>query len=146
MKYAQNRPPKNRISCATKNHMPRVEASCCWPMSSKWCCRNGWWWTGGSSSSSKPGCCRSYNVGLLGILRLFHRLEECGVVVRFPGDDRGFVEVLLRRRRRRGPFQSDCAPRIRTGLSPELERPGQIDERQEVTDSEHRRTGGREHV
>src|ERR687897_1785757 len=37
-----NRPPKNMISVTRNTHMPSVDASACWPMSSKWCCSFGW--------------------------------------------------------------------------------------------------------
>src|SRR5512140_496734 len=36
-----NRPPKNITSVTRKTHMPSVEASRCWAMLSKWCCRCG---------------------------------------------------------------------------------------------------------
>src|SRR6266849_8771911 len=114
-------PPKNMISVARNSHMPSDEASRCCSMSTKWCL--------------SAGLCCSTAVGLsatAGLLRSGNVL----VVVSFPIDDRGMVEVESGRRRRGHPLQAGSAPGIVRGNFSIAHRPHEIHHRQKVSDRE----------
>src|SRR5207244_7654031 len=83
-------PPKNITSVARKIHMPSSAASFCCSASSNWCAT---WSTAAAWSAN---------------LRL-----RAGVVVRRARDDRGPLEVLARRGRRRLPLEAGRVPRVR---------------------------------
>src|ERR1700735_115315 len=68
------------------------------------------------------------------------------VVVSVFGYHGNLLEIFSGRRRRRGPFQSFRAPRIRTCRRSVSHGPGQIDERNKVADAEDGSAGGRHHV
>src|SRR5208283_2230454 len=108
------------ISVSRNIHMPKVEVSFCWSMSAKWCCR----------------ACSATWISLVANGDLLLRLML--VVVGFPGDDRGLVKVVGRRRRRSHPLQADSIPRVRTGRFSVAQRPKEVDHGQHVADGQDR--------
>src|SRR6266545_3411917 len=68
------------------------------------------------------------------------------VLVRAPGHDRRFAEVLDRRRRARFPLEPDRAPRVVTRVFAVAHRPNEVDRGDEITEAEHCRAGRRHHV
>src|SRR5260221_11611633 len=103
------RPPKNMISVTRNTHMPRVDASICCPMLSKWCCRYGWCgvWPCGCSDNAD--------------------LMARGVLVRPAPHDRRGRENLGRRGRGNFPPQPARAPGVGPGERRGLERPNEVD-------------------
>src|SRR5260221_3592139 len=122
------RPPKNMISVTRNTHMPRVDASICCPMLSKWCCRYGW------CGVWPCGC--SVNADLM----------ARSVLVRPARHDRRGREILGRRRRGNLPLEPARAPGVRPGERRVLERPDEVDHRNQIADAQDRRAGGRQHV
>src|SRR5207237_4341983 len=100
--------------------MPKRTASCCWSRLLKWCATIGW--RSDSSASMATGASGENFVGMpvraVVARRGFHVLIAArqGVFVGAGGHDRQFVEVVLRRRRRRLPFQAGRPPRVRPGI------------------------------
>src|SRR4051812_48038714 len=117
-----NIPPKKRISVARNVHMPSVDASFCWGM---------------SSNCSANAACAS---GISRLLRFWR------VLIRRSSDDGGFLEIMFCWRRWRLPFEASCIPGIWPGLFAVLERPDEINQREHVTDSENGCPGGGEDV
>src|SRR4051794_19532736 len=103
--------------------MPSALASRCWPMSSKWWATRPWW--------SWPGSATLDNFGLLPRV-------DVGVEV----DHRGHLKVVRGRRRGRAPLQPRRAPGVAAGLLGVLERPEEVDQREEVADAEDGRARG----
>src|SRR3974390_93418 len=68
------------------------------------------------------------------------------VVVRFMIHDRNCREILSERRRLRLPLQPGCLPRILAGDLTVFERPGEIEQRQQIAHAEDGCTGGGEDV
>src|SRR5437763_13411823 len=95
-----NIPPKKRTSVARNVHMPSVDASCCWGMS--------------SNCSASADCALAMNQLLLGLGR---------VLVGGFVHQRDLGKIMLRRRRGRLPLQAGGFPRIRRGLFAVLQRP-----------------------
>src|SRR5690242_8984489 len=96
--YPQNMPPKNMISVMRNTHIPMTEASICWCMEEKWCCKSGLW------------------VAIAGVLSLNRHLlglVDLVVVIGFPRYGGGLVEVESGWRRGCHPLQSSRMPRIR---------------------------------
>src|SRR5438552_190635 len=113
-----NRPPKNRISVAKKVHIPSMEASFCWGMSSN-CSASGAW-------ASTMG----------------HRLLSFRrILVGGTRDDGCLFKVILGRWGRCLPLQTGCSPRISRGLLTMFERPDEVDQRQQITRSQNRCAG-----
>src|SRR5438105_1856188 len=110
-------------SCERKTHMPSDDASFCCSMSSKWLCRSGWRSPAATFSSCVNGLITVSDKRALRSLR---------VIVSFFGDHWGLVEIVLVRRRRHLPFQPGSAPRIRPGDLAVLQRPDEVDRRQDV--------------
>src|SRR5271167_4882062 len=100
------------ISVSRNIHIPKDEVSRCCSMSAKWCC----------------SACSATWISLLANGYLLLRLVL--VVVSFPGDDRGLIEVVGRRRGRGHPLQANGIPRIGWSLFPVPQRPQEIDHRQ----------------
>src|SRR5580765_4330417 len=113
-----NIPPKKRTSVARKVHMPSVEASDCWAISSN-CSAKG---TLGSD--------------MLGLRFFFFYLLS--VMVRPARYHRNFVKIMLGRRRRRLPLKTGGVPRICWLFLSIFQRPKQINDRQQVADSQDR--------
>ena len=74
------------------------------------------------------------------------RRQERRIGLHVPGHDRRLVEVFFRRWRGPRPLQSHRAPRIRTRLVPELQRPDPVDHREQIARGEHGRARSRRHV
>src|SRR6266436_853817 len=68
------------------------------------------------------------------------------IAVRLFRDDWDLGEVMRRRGRRRLPFQPRRSPWIGPYLLAVSERPGQVNERDQVADRQDRRPGRRHHV
>src|SRR5580692_11750924 len=124
-------PPKNMISVARNNHMPRVAASRCCSASAKWC------------SSSGPCCSTVVGLSLNGHLR---RSGDLFVVVSFPRHFWRFLKVESGRRRSSLPFQTGRAPRVIRSNLPVTHRPQEIDHGQNVSDRQNGRACSRENV
>src|ERR1700737_3548480 len=124
-------PPKNMISVARNNHMPNDEAWRCCSMSAKWC------WSAGLCCPTAMGL--SANTHLL-------RSGNVLVVVGFPIDHRGALEIESGRRRRGLPLQTGRPPGICGGNFTVAHRPQEIDHGQQIADGKDRRAGRREHV
>src|SRR5437867_10868870 len=116
-------PPKNITSVARKIHMPSSAASFCCSASSNWCAT---WSTAAAWSAN---------------LRL-----RAGVVVRRARDDRGPLEVLARRGRRRLPLEAGRVPRVRGCRLAVAQRPDEVAHGQHVAQAQDRRACGRQHV
>src|SRR5207247_11101696 len=69
-----------------------------------------------------------------------------GIHVGRSSHDRGFIEIVFRRRRWRLPFQSGRAPRIRSSDTAVFQRPEKINQRQQITDAKDGCARCREHV
>src|SRR5579859_7338103 len=127
-------PPKNMISVMRNTHMPREAASFCCSILSKWCCSMGWCaaCSGASwiTTVRSDKCC----------------LPFLGVIVDFFGHDRGYIEIVQRRRRRGLPLQAGCTPGIVACYLAEAQRIQKINHGQQVSDSEDGSSGGGEHV
>src|SRR6266849_4320141 len=100
-------------------------------MSAKWCRNAGFW------CSTATGL--SLNRNLLGS-------RDIGVVVRFPSDCGGLLEIEGGRRRSGLPLQTGSAPGILVGNFAVAHRPQEIDHGQQITYGQNRRAGFREHV
>src|ERR1700737_2695391 len=124
-------PPKNMISVARNNHMPNDEAWRCCSMSAKWC------WSAGLCCPTAMGL--SANTHLL-------RSGNVLVVVGFPIDHRGALEIESRRRRRGLPLQTGRPPGIGGGNFTVAHRPQEIDHGQQIADGKDRRAGRPEPV
>src|ERR1700732_2479665 len=119
--------------------MPHVDASRCWPRSSKWCWSRAWPWPPPPALTLTLPLC---NVSLLpgdgaGVRRVL-----VGLLV----DHHRVVEVEGRRRRGGRPLQPLRAPRVGPCLLAVEQRVEEVAERQQVADTQDRGAGGREHV
>src|SRR5271165_1767591 len=116
------------ISVSRNIHMPKVEVSFCCSMSAKWCC----------------SACSATWISLLanGYLLLWLVL----IVISFPGDDRGLIEVVGRRRGRSHPLEANGVPWVGRGRLPVPQRPQEINHRQHVTHGKNRSSGGGKYV
>src|ERR1700687_732445 len=124
-------PPKNMISVARNSHMPSEEASRCCSMVAKWC--------------FSAGLCCSAAIGLYATAHLLGSWNVL-VVVSFPIDNRGFIKIVSRRRRRRHPLQTGSAPGIIGSDFPVAHGPQEINHGQKIPNRENGRPGGREHI
>src|SRR3954451_10057644 len=115
------------ISVTRKIHMPSVVDSRCCSMFAKWCCSECW----------ATASVLTANGDLLRHLVVF---------VGFPRYDGSFIEVESRRRRGGHPFQSNGVPWIVAGQCAVTQRPQQINERQQVSDSKDGSARAGEHV
>src|SRR5690242_16069203 len=100
-----NIPPKNRTSVARNVHIPSVDASRCWGMS--------------SNCSASADCALAMNQLLL-------RLR--GVLVGRFVHNWNLREIMLRGRRGRLPLQAGRLPRIGRRLFAVLQRPYKVDQ------------------
>src|SRR5579871_984556 len=121
-------PPNIMISVSRNTHMPKVEASFCWAMSSNWWTRAGW--------------CSVVVVWLWDNSDLLF----AAVVIRFLRHYGSFVEIMSWRRRTGLPLQACCFPGIRPGNGPIPQRPNEVDGRQDKTDRQDRGPRAGEHV
>src|SRR5882762_370551 len=113
------------ISVTRKSQIPKVSDSCCCSRSSNWCAR-----------PVSPVCkSASLMTGLL-----------FRVGVGFLGDNWNYGEILRRRRRRRLPLQARRAPGIRLGDWPISHRPHQINEWNQVPNTQDRGARGRHYI
>src|SRR5215831_12079740 len=115
------------ISVSRKTHIPKVEASFCCSMSSKWWTSAGW-------------C----SVDVVGLVSNGDHLDAVGIG--FSGDDRRVMEVVGWWRRTGFPFQPRGLPRIVAGHFAVLQRPYEVDRRQNESHGEYRSSGARKHV
>ena len=67
------------------------------------------------------------------------RISDLVIIIWIGIDARRPQEILLRRRRRRLPFEAGRLPRIVRRPRAEFQRPGEIDERKQVGDRENQR-------
>src|SRR5687767_3442580 len=146
-----NRPPKNMISVTRNTHMPSVEASACCAMSSKWCWSFGWWACDDSMSCGLPGPWMATRPGRPCVGACEYPSDNSNllarrVLVRAVRHDRRHREVLGGRRRGDLPLEPLGAPRVVRRLLALEERVREIDHRQHVTDRQHGRSSGRQHV
>src|SRR5581483_4856361 len=127
--YPQNMPPKNMISVMRNTHIPMTEASICWCMEEKWCCRAGLW------------------VATAGVLSLNgDLLVQFVVVVRFPRNGRSLVKVEGLGRRFDHPLQSSRVPGVRFGRLAIAHGPQQVNHGEDVADGQNCRACGGQHV
>src|SRR6476661_1412408 len=119
--------------------MPNVPASCCCSIVSKWCCSAGWCaWAWPWGPWPPTWATASDKLGLPGGVR--------GVLVRLFDVRRHLDEVLGQRRRLRAPLEARRAPRIRPRDLAVLERPEEVDDRQQVAEAEDTGARRRHHV
>src|SRR5215471_4306291 len=118
------------ISVSRKTHMPKVEASFCCSISSKWCTSAGW-----CGCSAVVVWLSNNGVLLIG-----------SVMVRLFGDYRGFMEIVRGRRRSSLPLQPGGAPRIVAGDGAIFQGPGQVNRRQDESHRQDGCSGAGEHV
>src|ERR1700730_9938723 len=88
-----NMPPKNMTSVTRNVHIPRVDASFCWPAFSKWC-----------RTATALLCDDNWLCPL-----------TCCVVLGFRGHNRCNCEIFGSRRRIGLPLEPGCTPGIRAG-------------------------------
>src|SRR5215469_7136022 len=122
-------------SVPRKIHMPRLEESFCCSSVAKWCSNAG------LSRCSMAVAWLSDNVSLLRLMCV-----EFVVVIRFPSHDRFLIEIEGSRRRLRLPLEPGGVPRIVGRGLAVPHRPEEVDHRQKIADTEHGRSGRREHV
>src|SRR5712692_10395289 len=116
------------ISVSRKTHIPSVAESNCCAMSSKWCRSSGW--------CSAAAACVSANLHLL-LVR---------IRVSVFGHDGRLVEIEGGRRGRGLPLESLGAPWIVRGTRAVPHGPQQIDQRNQVAQTQNGRTRGGQHV
>src|ERR1051325_9849206 len=114
--------PKNKTSAAKQAHLPSVAASFCCGIS--WNCS-----------------CRAAEASAIYIVPSFSsaRLEFpfgflSGILIRRFGNDGGFQEIVLGRRRGGLPFEAGGFPGIGRGFPAVLQRPDEINQRQQIAD------------
>src|SRR5579884_4030906 len=73
-------------------------------------------------------------------------LRQIAVVVRFGCDDWRLVEVVRGRRRWDGPLQAGSIPRVIASARAILQRPGEVEQWQQVADTEDGSSGGGQHI
>src|SRR5579883_127987 len=115
------------ISVTRNSHMPSVDDSRCCSMFAKRCCSE---------------CCATTSV-LLGNGNLLRQLV---VVVGLPSDDGSLLEVVRRRRRSSSPLQSGSLPWVVSGYLAIPQRPEQINQWQQIAESQDGSSSGGEHV
>src|ERR1700752_1243106 len=115
------------ISVTRKTQIPSVAALCCCSSSPNWPARPAGW----ACASASVTC------GLLCLGRICVRLFV---------DHGNFSEIFRRRRRRRLPFESCCAPGIRLCHGTVAHRPDQIHEWNQIPYPEDRGSRRRHHV
>src|SRR6185437_10010094 len=135
------------ISVSRNTHMPKLAASRCCPIFSKWCRINdGWSCACGSAAPSSS--CGVVAIDWLsnGLYLVMSLVCQPVVVVGFVVHDRNLGEVFGQRRRLYLPLQPSRLPGIVAGNFSVLQRPWQIQQRQQVADAEDGSAGGREDV
>src|ERR1700722_18644824 len=106
--------------------MPRLPASRCCSMSSNWC--------------ANPGGCALWTA----ISATSHRAVS--VVISIFGYHGNLLKILSWRRRWRGPFQPLGTPGIRASRRTVSHGPCQVDEWDQIADTQDRRAGGRHYI
>src|SRR6185437_13908894 len=135
------------ISVSRNTHMPKLAASRCCPIFSKWCRINdGWSCACGSAAPSSS--CGVVAIDWLsnGLYLVMSLVCQPVVVVGFVVHDWNLGEVFGQRRRLYLPLQARRLPGIVAGNFPVLQRPRQIEHWQQVADAEDGSTCGREHI
>src|SRR6266550_9490577 len=78
---------------------------------------------------------------------MMHFLSQFGgVLIWRAGDNRSFLKIMFRRRRRGLPFQTGRFPRIGRRFFAMLKRPNKIDQRKQITCAENRSAGAGHYV
>src|SRR5690348_14662068 len=131
-------PPKNMTSVARNTHMPSLAASRCCARSVKCSCRECRSTASLMDKAAAPlpsdNAFLPENVNVLGQLI---------VVVGVPGHDGRLGEVVSGRRRGGSPLQPGGVPWVASYALAMTQGPGEINERQQVTDAKDGRAGAR---